>query len=477
MSLCLRLFIGFLFGVTFIDVLLERESREEDTELADGRARYGYYIAGGILPCVLLTLLVTLSFQRGLPYAMEMLFSFSLPIFLHIALYFILLSFLMPLLRRQISSRACAMLWLLPTYLYLLVSNAPLWPTSPWVVVSLSRKTAELICLVWLIGFIGVLGWKILSHFVFRHQVLRDAYLPGREVRQIWEEEVRKAGIKKPYRLAISPQVKTPLSVGSYRWTIYVLLPERTYSEEELSLIFRHELIHIGRADSSNKFFLVFCTAMCWFNPLMWRAMRCSAEDMELSCDETVLLDADEETRQRYANLLLRTAGDSRGFTTCLSASASSLRYRLKAVVSTAERKSGALVILGLFVLLVASFGYVAVGYEQLSGRELLFADGELSEYVVMNEDITAEEAEQLLTYLAGLEFEKITGNDHDLSGEKSFSVRCNGPDGRFLLMMTEEEAQLMIFGQKIENTYVRVRSEIDWDYLNEVFPPNYPKY
>ena len=30
MSLCLRLFIGFLFGVTFIHVLLEREGREED---------------------------------------------------------------------------------------------------------------------------------------------------------------------------------------------------------------------------------------------------------------------------------------------------------------------------------------------------------------------------------------------------------------------------------------------------------------
>ena len=64
----------------------------------------------------------------------------------------------------------------------------------------------------------------------------------------------------------------------------------------------------------------------------MWMAMERSAQDMELSCDETVLLEADDVTRRRYAGLLLATAGDSRGFTTCLSASASALRYRLRNV-------------------------------------------------------------------------------------------------------------------------------------------------
>ena len=81
-----------------------------------------------------------------------------------------------------------------------------------------------------------------------------------------------------------------------------VVLPLRAYTPDELHLIFRHEMIHICRGDSVSKFFLTFCTALCWFNPLMWRAMRNSAEDMELSCDESVLQEADSATRRESAS-------------------------------------------------------------------------------------------------------------------------------------------------------------------------------
>ena len=67
--------------------------------------------------------------------------------------------------------------------------------------------------------------------------------------------------------------------------------------------------------DAWGKFFLAFCTAICWFNPLMWVAMRKSADDLELSCDEAVTAELDEAGRRRYASLLLDTVGDERGFT------------------------------------------------------------------------------------------------------------------------------------------------------------------
>lgn len=80
---------------------------------------------------------------------------------------------------------------------------------------------------------------------------------------------------------------------------------------------------------------------MCWFNPLMWLAMRKSADDLELSCDEIVLEGCSSTTRYQYANLLLKTAGDQRGFTTCLSTTASALRYRLKHVMSLPQNIPG----------------------------------------------------------------------------------------------------------------------------------------
>ena len=149
---------------------------------------------------------------------------------------------------------------------------------------------------------------------------------PG--VLRLWEEEQTafqvKQGYKKdpqPIPLVRSERITTPLTIGLLKNSVCMVLPQKDYTEEEYRLIFQHELTHIGREDNGNKFFLTFCTAMCWFNPLMWIAMRQCAADLERSCDETVLLNADMETKKQYAFLLLKTAGDDRGFTTCLSAS------------------------------------------------------------------------------------------------------------------------------------------------------------
>ena len=81
--------------------------------------------------------------------------------------------------------------------------------------------------------------------------------------------------------------------------------------------------------------------ALGWFHPLVWLAVKKAEEDLELSCDEIVLKDADPSTRKKYAELLLSIAGDGRGYTTCLSASAKTLCYRLKSTVSAREKRLG----------------------------------------------------------------------------------------------------------------------------------------
>ena len=59
-----------------------------------------------------------------------------------------------------------------------------------------------------------------------------------------------------------SDAVTTPLSIGLYNRTTRIVLPMREYTQEELSLILRHEIIHISRGDPEAKLFLTFCTAM-----------------------------------------------------------------------------------------------------------------------------------------------------------------------------------------------------------------------
>lgn len=171
-------------------------------------------------------------------------------IFLQICLYYAVLLPVLPLLRRRISAVACAMLWLVPTYLYIAFYSF-MEPVRPRLVLHASAELLRLLFLVWLAGAIAVMGWKILSHLVFRRRLLREAQEPGEALLAQWREELERANVKKPkWKLVISPQATTPLSIGLWPRTTRVVLPERTYSREELMLVLRHEIVHLSRMDA-----------------------------------------------------------------------------------------------------------------------------------------------------------------------------------------------------------------------------------
>lgn len=346
----------------------------------------------------------------------EFVLSLCFQSFLHIAVYYALLLPLTPLLRRFISARGCAMLWLLPNFLYPCL-NSTFLPDAPAFVLRARGNWVWLVLGLWLVGTISVFGWNTLSHLRFRRQLLEGAWpITDEKVLDIWQEELDRAQ-RKPLSLplVISPHTSTPLSVGLFRGSMQVVLPPRTYTPDELHLVFRHEIVHICRRDSWNKFFLMFCTALCWFDPLMWMAMRRSAEDTELSCDETVLVDADDATRRQYAQLLLTTAGDGRGYTTCLSPAAASLRYRLRSVVAPRRRVAGGILVGLTLFLLMSSFGYVALSFDERPGAEVLFG-GDPAGYTLhsVRRDgklLDCSDPEALMDYLSALPLAHLTGN------------------------------------------------------------------
>lgn len=281
------------------------------------------------------------------------------------AVYFAILLPVLPLLRRAFSARACAMLWLLPNVLYFVLWDS-MGRSKPFVVLPVRAKLDWLLW-VWLAGAVVVMAWKVAEHIRFRRALLRDAREPDAETlalfQSVREEMETEAMRKDPLPLLISPHTDTPLSVGLTRKSLRVVLPERRYTPDELRLIFRHELIHIARQDAGTKLFMACCTALMWWNPLMWLAMRRCADDLELGCDEFVLLDEPEAERGRYANLLLKTAGDERGFTTCLSATAEALRYRLENVLHPKNKMLGGMMLGIVALALVVFSGSLAIAY------------------------------------------------------------------------------------------------------------------
>ncbi len=437
-----------------------------------------------MLPLIVLALVVVSLAAGGWKLAAQELLSILLVIFLQVCVYDSVLLALLPFLRRHISARTCALLWLLPNYLYILNYNFyTRLPQPNWVVYT-KGTLAYVLLAVWAAGFLLVMGWNTLSHLVFRAQLLKNAVpVHEPEVLAIWQQELTRAGIGTcKCRLVRSARTATPLTIGLFSRTTCVVLPMRGYTPEELTLALRHELIHIGREDARGKFFLVFCTAMCWFNPLLWIAMRKSADDFERSCDETVLLGEDRSVRRQYASLLLQTAGDERGFTTCLSASAAALRYRLKSIMEPANRRSGAILAGVLFFVLLLSCGRIALAYDGQTGAVRIFQGQAFSAFSVRtarqwdtagNTDLRCTDEASLCSYLSGLELCELTG-DYDFSEDsRELTLIFDTPQGVLGVTLYDRAVRLSpLYSEKPRAQTWYLPEGISWTQIDSWLQP-----
>ncbi len=475
------LFSGIL-SLMLAWIVFSRYDEEVGNEVTNREGpRYLPYIPGILLPMFLLSAAILSGVFYGFKGAARFTLSMCFGIFLHISIYYFILLLLLPILRRFICARVCAMLWMIPNYLYITNQSFMELP-SPKLVFSASGNLAWLLFILWFMGFFTVLVLKIAEHLTFRRQILKAAAaVADPEVLYIWGKILEQAQIKKPkFKLVTSNAVNMPLSVGLFKGTTKVILPARQYSLEELELILKHEIIHISREDSSGKFFLIFCTAMCWFNPLMWIAMNKCAEDMELSCDETVLLNAGEAERQKYASLLLNTAGDGRGFTTCLSPSADTMRYRLKNIVKPAKRRSGALAVGLIFFLLCMTSGYIALSYGGKSGAEIIYSSGDASQYTLQHvskgknyyTDFEILDEEAFHRYLSELTLSELTGNYSFSDSSEQCTYILNTPDGTLGIILFDNAIKLAPIGNSREADYYYIEEGVDWEYLGTLITP-----
>lgn len=411
---------------------------------------------------LVLAFLIACSFLLG--FQCE-IFSLFLQLIIELAVYFAMLLALLPLLRKVIRPGTVAALWLLPNVLYF-TCYAYMQPSRPVLVLPISLGSSLWLPVIWGVGFLAVMVRAIAVHLTYRKQLLRGAVpVAEPEILAMWEEEKATMSLEK-YKLPLgrSADTATPLSIGLWPRTTHVVLPLQDYTADELRLIFRHELIHIRRQDPAAKLFLTLCQAACWFNPLMWIAMRRCAEDLELGCDELVLTVADSATRETYARLVLRTAGDERGFTTCLSAKARSLRYRLQGIVTERKRLAGGLLVGILVVVLLMCNGLVAFAYAPSRGEDAIFrgrsADCEPENIYTLPDAkwhpfqydfYTCKNPSALRQYLAELELYHISGlydprDDYLCVSYSDVSVRLYDRMIQVTRFLTPTETETQLF-------------------------------
>lgn len=441
-----------------------------------------------LLPGYFLCFLLALPFFLRSKALLQYILNTLLITLLLLCVYYALLLCALPLLRRCVSPRACAALYVLPTFLYLLCNFYGISNSVPPVVLTLPRRWLRWLLPVWLGGFLLILLWQVCSHIRFRRALLKGAQLVDEgDVYRRWRNMQMRSRFKRVIPLMVSPNTSTPLTIGLFGRTMRLVLPHLNYTPEELELIFSHELRHIQRADTRTKALLGFCTALCWFDPLMWISRRRVAEDLELSCDELVLYQAPDSTRAQYAGLLLSTAGDGRGYTTCLSAGASTLRYRLRQVVRPANRSSGALLVGLVLGALILSMGCVALADSPGTVREQILSqvpEGSAIDHLYFNDDAhrcakpCRWDGDALIGYLSSLTVRQVytgTYSPPAVSDERELGMIYTAQENGVVTSRTTVElyedgtlCAYLPFDDVYRLTYV-VEDEIDWSYLSSL--------
>ena len=143
----------------------------------------------------------------------------------------------------------------------------------------------EIAAYIWVIGIIALLVYSLVSILKLKRQL---------KYAQLIEQNIYE-----------SKNLRTPFVLGLVKPKIY--LPVGLNATER-NYILLHEHTHIQRKDHIIKIAAFLVLSIHWFNPLVWIAFMLMNTDMELSCDERVLKEMNEDIKKTYANSLLSLA-------------------------------------------------------------------------------------------------------------------------------------------------------------------------
>ena len=169
--------------------------------------------------------------------------------------------------------------------------------------------TGKVFAVIWLIGFAAnMIRYAIEIVRVYR--IRKSTFQSELNVEEVFSDIRVGLGIHKNVLVRQSWIVSVPQVTGYFR--PMVLLPVQSYPEEELRLIFSHELMHVKHQDILMKNLGMLIRAVHFMNPLAWWYCHLLDRWGEFACDYevcrkshniknyyTVLMDMAQECRKR----------------------------------------------------------------------------------------------------------------------------------------------------------------------------------
>jgi len=220
-------------------------------------------------------------------------------------------------------------------------------PTQNNISSGTESSTGSNISLLMILAIIWVaVGVSVFSYHIWRYfRLIRMVKRWGKEIKdegtlELFDFVKKEKGLGNvKIDLIKCNFVSTTLLTGFIKPII--LMPEKHFDEDELDMIFRHELTHYKRKDLIIKLLSVIVISMHWFNPIVYWMCNAIQTEGEASCDETVLHDIGEENRQFYAELIIEMVGGKKTssmLSTCFYGGKNSLKRRLDSIMDTSNK-------------------------------------------------------------------------------------------------------------------------------------------
>ena len=99
----------------------------------------------------------------------------------------------------------------------------------------------------------------------------------------------------------------SPFTTGVVRNII--ILPNGNLNKTDLKYILKHEAVHCKNKDILWKSFFLAVNIVHWFNPFVWLLRKFAEQDMEIACDEEVVMNSSMENRREYSDVIMAWVG------------------------------------------------------------------------------------------------------------------------------------------------------------------------
>lgn len=167
---------------------------------------------------------------------------------------------------------------------------------------SINVQTIGIISLIWVIGFCTVA-----TYFLYTHIRYRKLYKQALPTENLYVNEWRRKNeLRRKITILVSDRIVTPLTYGLLKPIIILPKMVLELDQRQIEYILNHEKIHVRQYHIILKWMSALSVCVHWFNPIVWLADGLVNKDIELSCDEQVLWELQEEDKKKYALLLIQ---------------------------------------------------------------------------------------------------------------------------------------------------------------------------